>query len=633
MKENASEEVPETPAHLFALRAFKTAIFGTPAIGQDEAIIEDPITNMLEDAQPGLKIELPKNIPSLGNVVKSASSPMKSILLTPGTIAPHRKTVTFSAVRDDAGLAGQDGKTNTRQLTRRPSFDDLTQPRDALRKSLFQPLSTPQDWHLGKDKSGNAANSVSPAKLPAEKGSKLPQLSMPALEPETTIDLTSPKSRSGRHWKGEYQREHEKTKAEMKRLIRYSQTTKSFAAKRDGVATRLREKLDEAEAKVQQLEQNVTQLASELRRVPVEATNHARLMEELAIQTTNAVRYKQKAEQYRASLQNNSRPAADEPDFGDQRGWRTQGTQTRDATTLEQPEDDEAASRMMQLEQENLALRKTIARVKDEMQRYEERHHSWKDSRRRRDERWAAKRKELEDELAQIRAENQRLQAELQARKTQVKPVEATTTHSSHVQPTKIRSNPEGEVPSEPIMSKRQHVSSAQPRAVAEEPRQTSQSRRGQPKPKETLLAGPESAASLRERHRSLNLPRITHGTPSADQAPHDETLDLWELAASLEHVKPKASARTASFKPRGTKTLRASATADAFPPTGEALWDNLKRRTSLSMMSNQRGSPVGGIGPVRPGNVQGWQEDKSRPLGGVGKENTRPAASEEHSE
>lgn len=101
-----SVDVPDTPAPVFAVRAFKHAIFGTPATVQprsprrrSNADLERP--NAVQIARPGMtrprssgdaqvlrKDDVPVDL-------EPPSSPTKGILMTPGTVNARRKTVSF----------------------------------------------------------------------------------------------------------------------------------------------------------------------------------------------------------------------------------------------------------------------------------------------------------------------------------------------------------------------------------------------------------------------------------------------------------------------------------------------------------------------------------------------------------
>ena len=100
-------EPPETPAPVFAVRAFKHAIFGTPQTTQPKARRHSNADNGrpkdIEYKPPRPGLHRPKSSGdayTLVNqdaqpVVEPLSSPTKGILMTPGTAAARKKNVTF----------------------------------------------------------------------------------------------------------------------------------------------------------------------------------------------------------------------------------------------------------------------------------------------------------------------------------------------------------------------------------------------------------------------------------------------------------------------------------------------------------------------------------------------------------
>ena len=82
---------PETPAPVFAARAIKSAIFGTPAPPPGDTTMAERLADFTK-AAPGRDMDTP--------------SKPQGILMTPGT-ARTRKTVSFGGgVKDEAGVAG-----------------------------------------------------------------------------------------------------------------------------------------------------------------------------------------------------------------------------------------------------------------------------------------------------------------------------------------------------------------------------------------------------------------------------------------------------------------------------------------------------------------------------------------------
>src|SRR4051812_26485275 len=95
-------EPPETPAHQFAVNAFKHALFGTPApeVANNTSKRADKKARI--DATNAKTIILPA--PSEDGPPLSPSKQPGGILMTPGTASKGRKTVSFgSQVVDNEG--------------------------------------------------------------------------------------------------------------------------------------------------------------------------------------------------------------------------------------------------------------------------------------------------------------------------------------------------------------------------------------------------------------------------------------------------------------------------------------------------------------------------------------------------
>ncbi|MCJ1247867.1 hypothetical protein MMC30_005082 [Trapelia coarctata] len=437
------EEPPETPAHLFAVKAFKSAFFGTPARGKDDDIDK---LQVQEDDKAGNHAEVEVDSkPSTVNLASSQSvrklpirptldvlpSPAKGILLTPGTGATRRKTVSFGTLADPAeepvkNEGGQaEEPTITRNLSTINSSRGLqkTRRREAsLRRTLFEVR--------GNSEPKVTSNPVQ-SPLPVE-----PQLTVAGQcveerdaedNGDVTTDLKHPLSRSGQHWMNEYQRDHAKSKREMRELIRYSQTAKSYARKRDAEALDLAEKLRKAELRVAEMETRVSGLASRLAKKGDKddglPSNQAELLNELATQTARALRYKEKAEKCKLAIQEHGAATLNDADGpkDDSRHEPTQispeapasqvghGLQEQGSCSLQEEISilrlaaRSAESKAAALERENMALKHTLSRVKQEMKAYEIRHKASQERRRRRDEKAEAQKQALKKELAQYK--------------------------------------------------------------------------------------------------------------------------------------------------------------------------------------------------------------------------------------
>ena len=219
-----------------------------------------------------------------------------------------------------------------------------------------------------------------------------------------TVDLKSPRSRSGQHWKREYQRDHDKSKLEMRKLIRYGQAAKSYAIKRDQEAIRLGDKLKDTEGQVQEMESKVSELAAQLSDARLHDDNQARILDDLASQTAQALRYKQKAERYRLALRD-SQPGPSANPFQDDTLPTTaqefQDKITAEAEVLNLKKGAEQTQRQVaELEKKNTALKQTISKAKEEMKLHEERTQKSYERRKRREERLVAEKKDLKDQLS-----------------------------------------------------------------------------------------------------------------------------------------------------------------------------------------------------------------------------------------
>jgi hypothetical protein len=421
------------------VKAFKSALFGTPAPrDKDETLLSKQTP---KSPKAGLKaIAVPDEQPTAHTTlsyldVKPSSrpnfdalaSPAKGILLTPGTAATRRKTVTFGNFVDlEENNVAQEAKevqdatsAHVSSATGSPRAFQKSRRREAsLRRSLFQPRSDA----IEPNEPLHEATSIT-----AEPRT-VPDMSVSNEGPgagdngNITIDLKHPLSRSGQHWKKEYQRDHEKSKREMRKLIQYSHTAKSYAHKRDAEALELGEKLRKAESKVEEMERRVSELASQLITTGSSgkdaATNQAELLNELAAHTTRALRYKEKAEKCKVAIQDHVTATAVSESIPGKDSQNPSSTSTvlegqqgssEDISSLHTEISNlrraakRAENKVAALERENASLKHTMAKVKQKMNDYETRHAAEKERRRRKDEKHDAKVESLKKELAQYK--------------------------------------------------------------------------------------------------------------------------------------------------------------------------------------------------------------------------------------
>lgn len=390
----------------------------------------------VEGIQTDNAVNDPLGVRAAVSKVDPLASPTKGILLTPGTGPTRRKTVSFGSLiadahrkeeqspstkanRDSAPRSGKDPevvKTNPR-----------IQPRhSSLTKTLIQ---------KSKQKSNNQtilvkSNEEVPASEPAANLGA--QTQNPDYSPDITVDLSQPRSTSGQHWKTEYEQYHKRSNREMKKMIMYGQNVKSYAVKKDSEATGLGEKLKKELAKVAAMEKKVSKLAAQLNNAcahsPEGESEQTRLVSELAQQTALAIRYKQKADHYRKAMQKENRvdgsdgerdeiQVMEESYQGSQREAdppevaarsAEQGTFNTQSETLRisaKKAEDQAAK----LEAENIALKRSLARVKGEMMSYEARRQAREERYKRREAKCKAEQKACEAQLAKLTVEHRNL--------------------------------------------------------------------------------------------------------------------------------------------------------------------------------------------------------------------------------
>ena len=439
------EDPPATPAPLFAVRAFKTAIFGTPHPDYSHAKRQAPPGEQERDVpnvQPAEKVEEVQvqhaEINSLirpvaTSKVDTLASPTKGILLTPGTGATRRKTVSFGTFLADAQ------KKEEKSVSTEPNLDSALKsrkpPQAVPRIQPRHPSLTRTLVELSKRQSNNQASSItsSEEKVVGEIApSTGTQTENTDQINDNTVDLCQPRSRSGNYWKTEYEQYHKRSNREMKKIIMYSQNVKSYAVKKDCEATGLGEKLKKELSKVAALEKKVSELAAQLNDAcaqgPEGESEQTRLVSKLAQQTALAIRFKQKADHYRRAMQkgthadgshgepdvihptnesyHESDKALDAPQLvaGSPRK-NTLHSEVESLRLSAKKAENEAAK----LEAENDALKRSLARVKGEMMSYEARRQAREERLKRREAKCKADQKACEDQLAKLTVEHQKL--------------------------------------------------------------------------------------------------------------------------------------------------------------------------------------------------------------------------------
>ena len=377
---------------------------------------------------PGIVVQARENLA----IPKSARSsrldqfvsPTKSILLTPGTAATRRKTVSFSARKEIRGHVESpdnpvelEGTHTAKVNSESGRAPQPPRKQSALTKTLIE-LSTKRSSPptAAIQLTESTAQNLS---IKLNDGNKIsePQSSEPVVD--FTIDLSQPRSRSGQHWKAEYEEYHRNSSREMKKIIQYGQNVKSYAVKKDYEATTLNEKLQNELVKAARMETKVSKLAKQLKTAnaqgPQGDSGQARLIGELAQQTAMGVKYQKRAEQYRKAISRRSstfvsndqsiimddslpEAAKDPSNSLESLSKQTELQNLREAAVA-------AEKRAAKLEDENIRLKRNLARVKEEMTTYDSRRKAKEERLKKREERHKASKEQYEAELAKLKVE------------------------------------------------------------------------------------------------------------------------------------------------------------------------------------------------------------------------------------
>lgn len=299
-------EQPDTPAPVFAARAFKRALFGTPAPQRE-------VQSRKETRAAAAKSEKPKASTVQDKRYESPTRP-QGILLTPGTGTSRRKRVSFGR---DVKSTAANAAANAEAAKSRPR----TKLQEALEKSRKENSRTSGEGQPRKP-------SFDPEE--ADGDGAWEEVDELDREPDITVDLNEPRSQSGQYWKGEFQKYHGEARAEMEKLVKYKQLAKSYAKAKDAEALDLNERLKEEQAKVVQMEQRITELAGQVTAKQgqgKETRDDRKLMKDLTRQTALAVQYREQVEELETLLRESGYDA-------DGARRRRGGTSPRTAQTL-----------------------------------------------------------------------------------------------------------------------------------------------------------------------------------------------------------------------------------------------------------------------------------------------------------
>ncbi|KAL2262830.1 hypothetical protein VTK26DRAFT_9351 [Humicola hyalothermophila] len=352
-------DLPDTPAPVFAVRALKTALFGTPAPRERRTTTRTATQKSTQ-----------QNANQRPSAEKTPAKP-PGILLTPGTGTTRRKRVSFG--RDVKQGSGGPARTSTgglpeEGLGKAPSLwevdcdEDVNQSRPKTRLQQAMENSRKNNPNAGGTDTKDFA---SPVKEPEDAWEEVDDDS--EVEGDLTTDLNEPHSRSGKYWKSYFETYHSDAKAEMEKLVKYKHLAKSYAKMKDAEALELNQKLKEEQDKVKAMEEMIARMN---RQAAVTAKQKGgkcdpQLMDELEKQTELAAEYKRQVEELEALLQVGVGAAGD----GSQRQRRVASPRTHRTLMETQRELRRARSQVRELEK----LQEERDRLKSELRHAEQR--------------------------------------------------------------------------------------------------------------------------------------------------------------------------------------------------------------------------------------------------------------------
>ena len=227
-----------------------------------------------------------------------------------------------------------------------------------------------------------------------------------------TIDLSKPRSRSGQHWKTEFDVYYQRSNVEMKRIIQHNQNVKSYAVQKDSEAANLLDQVKQERARAEALERKVNRLNEQLKAAqakdPKGSGERGRLIGQLAQQTALVNKYKETALMRQDPRSSSSK-------ITEACGEGPSGAVEEQEIGRLQEAAHTAEARALALEAENDTLKRSMARVKQEMMGYESRRQAREERLKKREDKHKAARITAEAELARLQMVNKNLVHEQRA--------------------------------------------------------------------------------------------------------------------------------------------------------------------------------------------------------------------------
>lgn len=189
-------------------------------------------------------------------VQEPVNSPTKGILLTPGTAAARRKTVTFGA-----------HVTNNEE--KRPFKSGLPDDCPGKFPSPWAKADTDEEIAEGPAGKGKGRSKLT-EKLEQVRNesatrSRSDRRKYQSEEESMAKEFEEPKSESGRYWKMQYDIYRENSLREMKKLITKQRMAKGFAKEKDSQCIELADQLKAEKRKVEELVQKTLELEIQLK--------------------------------------------------------------------------------------------------------------------------------------------------------------------------------------------------------------------------------------------------------------------------------------------------------------------------------------------------------------------------------
>jgi DNA repair exonuclease SbcCD ATPase subunit len=133
--------------------------------------------------------------------------------------------------------------------------------------------------------------------------------------PDVTVDLNEPHSKSGKYWKSEFGKYTEDARAEMERLVKYKHLAKRYAEKKDAETVELNQKLEAECEKVAKLERKITKMTVHLadKQKPGGEADDPAFVKDLADKAALAIRYRDRAKELERLLKEHNELDARKP--------------------------------------------------------------------------------------------------------------------------------------------------------------------------------------------------------------------------------------------------------------------------------------------------------------------------------